>query len=61
MTIKFLISFLFSEDMDECIDPRRCAFTEECTNTMGSYTCDCIAGHHRLDGVCAPDPLPEPG
>jgi len=35
-------------DIDECISGGSpCGIYSNCTNTPGSYTCDCIAGYHK--------------
>ena len=32
-------------DINECIDPRTCGFNQKCTNTAGSYKCECFTGY----------------
>ena len=39
------VKLIFIVDMDECLyNMHNCDHTEECTNTIGSFTCDPIIG-----------------
>jgi len=45
--------FSLSPDIDECLESSPCGSPHNCTNTPGSYTCDCAAGYRRDDtGNC---------
>lgn len=51
---------LFSSDVDECSDRvLACHGLDEiCTNTEGSFRCNCAEGFIRKDGVCVKKQLP---
>ena len=37
---------MFNADVNECIDgSHRCNINGDCTNTEGSYTCECHIGY----------------
>ncbi|CAI9114841.1 OLC1v1015650C1 [Oldenlandia corymbosa var. corymbosa] len=45
--------YLGCQDIDECRNPDRCGKYSACTNTVGSYKCNCIKGYHEDgDGRC---------
>jgi len=49
-TINFLCTCTCHVDIDECEeDPEICGFNANCTNTMGNFTCNCLAGY---EGRC---------
>ena len=39
-----IISFFFPLDINECLDPNRCHNSATCTNTIGSFKCQCNTG-----------------
>ena len=40
-------------DFDECnLGFDRCHWTQECVNTDGTYTCECIDGYEKIDTRC---------
>ncbi|XP_059160048.1 mucin-like protein [Physella acuta] len=40
-------------DVDECASkPDVCPADQKCTNTEGSYTCDCPVGYEDINGTC---------
>ena len=45
--------FIFSTDVNECTnDQHTCHLHGNCTNTDGSYTCDCIDGYTGDGNIC---------
>ena len=47
-----LISYhiMYISDIDECVEQSPCDENAQCTNTPGSFTCDCIEGYSG-DGI----------
>ena len=44
-------------DIDECLVPDICSKkNEQCVNSAGGFSCECVDGHTRQDGVCQPKP-----
>ncbi|XP_059148172.1 fibrillin-1-like [Physella acuta] len=39
-------------DVNECLKPNMCLPDHYCTNTIGSYSCDCPAGYEDINGTC---------
>lgn len=48
--------FNYPGDLPTCTDINECTNTslcpQKCTNTVGSYTCDCFAGYYSSGGQC---------
>ena len=42
----------FYSDVDECA-AEPCDVLETCTNTIGSFFCECLEGYRRNAGVCS--------
>lgn len=55
-----ILLLLFCSDIDECSDRvLACHGLDEiCTNTEGSFRCDCAEGFIRMDSVCVKKQLP---
>ena len=48
---------IISTDIDECRmaalnDSVICINDTQCTNTHGSFKCDCVSGYELVDGIC---------
>ena len=48
---------IISTDIDECRmaalnDSVICINDTQCTNTLGSFKCDCVSGYKLVDGNC---------
>ena len=44
LELTFFLSFNFHADVDECLTSP-CATNANCTNVVGSYTCQCLDGY----------------
>ena len=46
-------TFLCLLDIDECAaGTNACIYPSVCTNTLGSYVCDCPSGFVDIEGIC---------
>jgi len=45
--------YIFSPDINECMDAHKCHERAICTNTPGSYQCNCSLGFHGDGTTCA--------
>ena len=41
-------------DTDECKEEKICRAKQICVNEVGSYSCLCIKGYHKVEAVCVP-------
>ena len=39
-------------DVNECLDEKICGAQSKCENTIGGYTCKCLAGFTHVNGEC---------
>ena len=45
-------------DINECMEGvHMCNETEDCIDTEGSYSCECMRGFHRIDQHCESKPF----
>ena len=52
MTRTFLfVQYSFISDIDECLSSP-CTDHAVCTNTIGSFTCQCVTGFTDVNGQC---------
>lgn len=41
-----------TDNIDECLNSSICPLNSNCTDSPGSYSCDCIAGYSLAGGQC---------
>ena len=52
-TVLIIPTCYFLADVDECkIDLAQCGDSASCTNTVGSYICNCKQGYVGIGNVC---------
>ena len=47
------ITINYDVDINECKDLRSCGYNQACSNTAGSYKCECLAGFKPDDSYKA--------
>ena len=53
MFVFFVVKTLdFYLDIDECIESDICGDNTDCSDTEGSYTCQCKVGYARRNRLC---------
>ena len=45
-------AFVFSVDIDECLNTTNPVCEQDCTNNIGGYTCSCQLGFRFIEGHC---------
>ena len=45
-------AFVFSVDIDECLNTTNPVCEQDCTNNIGGYTCSCQLGYRFIEEQC---------
>ena len=48
LTYTYVCMYVYA-DINECADPRSCGYNQMCSNTAGSYKCECLTGYEPDD------------